>query len=468
MKKIRIGSPVCMRTVFALVFSICFGSMVAFADDVVVLKGSSARIPVPDGIKKITVANPQVIDARPSDDGLSVLVNGLAEGNSELRVQKLQGADLVDNVVVQDNLNQTLSEVKDLLSDVEGLEIKVLGNKIVFKGNLLTKSDYDKVNRVIAAYPTAILNMTTFDRGDMNKYIVEAILKDIGIDTVTARVMEDTVVLEGVVYSEADRKRAEEMAKLRMPNVKDLLTVQDVMIETDVQFIILDLTKGKNMGMNVLDTLQANAGGTGNSASGGFKNLPISFGVSGSARFVADLLNSNGKTVDSPHISTKNGETGSFQSGGTAYLNAPGAQGVGNLIQVDYGVILKVKPTLEGRDRVKNEVTIEVSTPTATSGSQFTLLKYNTTCTSVCKVGESMIISGMTQTISAGSSSKTPLLGDVPLLELFFSNKNSDSERHEFVIVVTPRPVFPTEATGPAFSEQHQQLLQDKDKPTKE
>jgi Flp pilus assembly secretin CpaC len=438
--------------------------MIAFADDVIVLKGSSAQIPVPDGIKKIIVANPAVIDARPSDDGLSVLVNGLGLGNSELRIQKLQGADLVDNVVVQNNLDQTLSEVKDLLSDVEGLEIKTLGNKILFKGNLLTKSDYDKVNRVIAAYPSAILNMSTFNRSEMNKYVEEAILKDIGLDTVTARVMEDTVVLEGVVYSEADKARAEEMAKLRMPSVKNLLTVQDVMIETDVQFITLDLTKGKNMGMNVLDTLSLNAGGSGSSVSGGFNNLPISFGVSGNARFVADLLNSNGKTVDSPHLSTKNGETGSFQSGGTAYLNAPGAQGVGNLIQVDYGVILKVKPTLEGRDRVKNEVTIEVSTPTTTSGSQFTLLKYNTTCTSVCKVGESMIISGMTQTISAGNSSKTPLLGDVPLLELFFSNKTADKERHEFVIVVTPRPVFPMAATGPAFSEQHNELLQDKDK----
>src|SRR5665647_2051876 len=82
MQKIRIETPVCMRTLFVLVFSICFGSMVACADDVVVLKGSSARIPVPEGIKKITVANPLVIDARPSDDGTSVLVNGLAEGNS--------------------------------------------------------------------------------------------------------------------------------------------------------------------------------------------------------------------------------------------------------------------------------------------------------------------------------------------------------------------------------------------------
>jgi type II secretory pathway component GspD/PulD (secretin) len=163
-------------------------------------------------------------------------------------------------------------------------------------------------------------------------------------------------------------------------------------------------------------------------------------------------------------LSTKNGETGSFQDGATAYLNAPGAQGVGNLISVDYGVILKVKPTLQGRDRVVNEVTIEVSTPVPVAGSQFSVQKYNTTCTSVCKIGESMVISGMTQTIAANNSSKTPLLGDVPLLSLFFSSKISDKERHEFVILVTPRPVFPSAAFGQTLGEQHKDLLQDANK----
>jgi pilus assembly protein CpaC len=336
----------------------------------------------------------------------------------------------------------------------------------VLAGKILTKSDQDKVAKVMGAYGTVVMNMSSFDTSGMSHAYEQAILQEIGLENISARVMGDTVVLEGVVYSAADSKRAEQIAKLKIPNVINLLTVQDVMIETDVQFVQVTGDKNKDFGFNVLDSVDvtAQSGVSGGSGMGG--KFPVTFGASGSAeaKLKALLGAGTGKIVASPHLSTKNGETGSFQSGATAYLNAPGAQGVGNLIQVDYGVILKVKPTLEGRDRVKNEVTIEVSTPTTTSGSQFTLLKYNTTCTSVCKVGESMIISGMTQTISAGNSSKTPLLGDVPLLELFFSNKTADKERHEFVIVVTPRPVFPMAATGPAFSEQHNELLQDKDK----
>jgi pilus assembly protein CpaC len=189
--------------------------MVARADDVIVLKGSSARVSV-DGIRKVTVANPAVIDAKPALDGQSVLVSGLTEGNSELRIERLQGADLVTNVVVHADLNGTLEQIKTLLSDVEGLDIKVIGDKIVFKGNILTKSDYDNVGKVAAAYSSVTLNMTKLYSSQMDKFIEEAILKDIGIDTVSARVMGDTVILEGVVFSETDATRAVEMAKLRM------------------------------------------------------------------------------------------------------------------------------------------------------------------------------------------------------------------------------------------------------------
>jgi len=438
--------------------------MATQAEDLIILKGSSSRVTV-DGIKKVTVAAPGIIDARPATDGQSVLVSGLAEGNSELRIEKIQGAELVMNVVVRSDLNQMLSLVKELLSDVEGLEIKTLGDKILLKGKIITKSDWERKNKVTGAYAGVILDLSEFDTKETSGAYEQAILKEIGLDTITARVVGDTVILEGVTYSAAEQKRAEEIAKLKMPNVKSLLQVQDVMIETDVQFVELIGTKGKDMGMNIFDDLKISAGAAGGPGSKG--RLPVSFGISGSARIQAVLANGNGKTVASPHISTKSGEVGSFQSGGTKYFTVSGVSG-GDLKSVDYGVILKVKPILRGRDRVLNEVTIEVSLPiTDDKGGNLTLSKYNTTCTALCKIGESMVVSGMVQELSTSSSQKTPVLGDVPLLSLFFSNKKSEKDRKEFVIVVTPQPVFPTAATGAPFGTQHNDLLQDKDKEIK-
>ena len=65
MKNVRIDMSICMKMLFLLFFPVCLGSMVARADDLIVLKGSSTSVSV-DGIRKISVANPAVIDARPS------------------------------------------------------------------------------------------------------------------------------------------------------------------------------------------------------------------------------------------------------------------------------------------------------------------------------------------------------------------------------------------------------------------
>jgi pilus assembly protein CpaC len=447
----------------SLLVGVCGGPAAARADEVSVAKGSSTRIAVPEGVRSINVSNPAVVDARPGDDGRSVLVNGLTEGNSELRIARLQGGELVANVTVHADLSGAFDQVKSLLSDVEGLTITVVGDKIVLKGNILTKSDYDEVSKVVEAYPKVILNMSTFDRTEMNKYVEAAILKDIGLDTITARVMGDTVILQGIVYSQADADRAVELAKLRMPVVKSLLKVQDVMIETDVMFVEVTGDVNKNIGSNILNSLGVamNASGQGGTGAGGF---PVKFGASASAaaQIQAIVGNGDGKIAAQPHISTKSGEAGTFQSGGTKYFSVAGNVG-GSLQSVDYGVILKVKPTLQGRDRILNEVTVEVSMPVPDPSGVLTLQKYSTDCTSLCKVGESMVLSGMVQQMSSSSNSKTPILGDVPLLNLFFSNKTADRSQNEFVIVVTPRPVFPTESGEKSFSDDRQHLLQGKD-----
>ena len=149
-------------------------------------------------------------------------------------------------------------------------------------------------------FSSQLVNLATFDRSQMNKYVEQAILKDIGIDTITARVMGDTVILDGVVYKAEDLKRAEQLAKLRVPSVVDLIVVQDVMIETDLMFVDIKISKSLDWGNNVLDSVSVNANlnASGNSLVAG---LPFTYGVSATAasRIVADVGNGNAKSLPS-------------------------------------------------------------------------------------------------------------------------------------------------------------------------
>jgi pilus assembly protein CpaC len=144
--------------------------------------------------------------------------------------------------------------------------------------------------------------------------------------------------------------------------------------------------------------------------------------------------------------------------GGEFGVSSAGNVG-GTLDKIQYGMILKVKPTLQGRDTILSTVTVELSMPVPAGRNAYSLDKSETTTTVLCKVGESIVLSGLVQALSSGSKEKTPVVGDIPLLNLFFSEKTSSKNKKEVLVVLTPRLVLPDAATGPAFGEERKKLL---------
>ena len=107
-----------------------------------------------------------------------------------------------------------------------------------------------------------------------------------------------------------------------------------------------------------------------------------------------------------------------------------------------------------------NEVSLQVSVPSAKSKGSFSLDKYETTSTTMCKVGESILISGLSQSLETQFKEKTPLLGDIPILKIFFSEKGKTRTSRDLVVVITPRPMFPVDMGGESYSKERQNLIE--------
>jgi pilus assembly protein CpaC len=425
-------------------------------EELTVFKGSSTKIAVPEGIRKIVIGSESIIDAKPQEDGRAALVVGLNEGSSELRIERLQGADLVYKVTVRPDLQGTMDQIKELLSDVVGLEIKIVGNKIVFEGKIKTQADWERIKKVESAYGGAIIDLATFDQPEMAAAVQTVILKDLhdaGLNTVTVQVTGDTVVLDGTVYSDADLARAVEKAKLRMPNVKSLLRVQQVMIETDLNFVSLSRNNGSSFGQNLFDNAISLSP---NFQAGNSGRPSLSMGASATYSINAALTAGNSKSIYQQHMSGASGQEVSFKQGGTIYVPVAGNVG-GSLLPIPYGVIIKVKPTLQGKDGILTDVNVEVSTAAASGGS-VTTTEFKTSASALSKIGETVVLSGFAQALSTGSSDKTPILGDIPLLNLMFAQKTKSKTKSEAVLL-TPRPSFSEAATGPAYSEGTKAIL---------
>ncbi len=348
-------------------------------------------------------------------------------------------------------LRSTVDQMKELLSDVPGLEIKIVGSKIAFEGKIKLPSDLEKIKKVLAAYPGAVIDLTVFDPIQMAETLKSAVLKNLraaGIDSVTVEVNGDTVVLDGVVASDADMTRAVETAKLRAPNVKSLLRVQEVMIETDLQFVEVSGDTGSALGQNLFNNNIVLTP----SFSAANMGLPgLSLGATATYKVNVALTAANSKSIYREHISGASGQEVAFKQGGTVY--------VPSIAPVPFGVIVKVKPTLLGDGGILSDVSVEVSTAVSFQG-QVTTREFRTSTSVMSRIGDTVVLSGFAEALASANSDKSPILGDVPLLNLLFGSKSKSKVHKDAILLLTPRPCsLPEPANGPAFSAQSRSFL---------
>jgi pilus assembly protein CpaC len=354
-----------------------------------------------------------------------------------------------NSAVSHTELLAMMDQTKELLSAVAGLEIKTVGSKIVFDGKIKIPADMEKIKRVIAAYPGAVIDLTAFDPAGMTDALKNAVAKDLreaGLQSVAVEANGENVVLQGVVSNDGELTNAIETAKLRTPNVKCLLRVREEMIETDLQFVEVDRQSGSAFGENLFNNNIVFTP----SFSAANRGLPgLSLGATATYKLNTALTAANGRTVYQEHVSGASGQEVAFKQGGTIY--APG------IPPVPYGVIIRVKPTLLGNGGILSDVSVEIST--AVFQGEVTTREFRTSTSVMSRIGETVVLSGFAEALGTASTDKSPVLGDIPLLNLLFASKSKSKSHKDAVLLLTPRPSWPEQATGPAFSSQSKGLL---------
>jgi pilus assembly protein CpaC len=157
-------------------------------------------------------------------------------------------------------------------------------------------------------------------------------------------------------------------------------------------------------------------------------------------------------TLANPNLTTLSGETASFLAGGE--IPIPVAQGLGTTTVEfkQYGVSLAFTPTVLSDGRISLRVRPEVSQLSSAGAVQLNgvtipaLTTRRTETTVELGSGESMVIGGLLQNSHNNSISKTPGLGDVPILGALFRSNGFQRNETELVIVITPYLVKPVNA----------------------
>ncbi len=186
----------------------------------------------------------------------------------------------------------------------------------------------------------------------------------------------------------------------------------------------------------------------------------LSFGVLNSNSSVMGFLQAlrtEGltKILAEPRVATLSGRPARVLSGGNVQIIASGAGSTAQL-SADFGTILNCLPIVLGNGKIHLEVGAEVSTPTTSipipgAGSpgtvSFSVLKRTANATVQLEDGQTLAIGGLIQNRVDATSSRVPVLGDIPGFGMLFTNSSYTMTEEEMIILVTPRLVDGVDCT---------------------
>lgn len=341
------------------------------------------------------------------------------------------------------------------------IAIDKAGNSIVAVG---TVKNLNTLSQIIAQFDkkgslplkqTAIISLKNTEVKDVLSVITKIIAahkktNPLGATTVVSEPNTNSIVVSGVreeideirsIVHELDKEQQQVYVKARVIEVSKSATE-----ELGAKFGI-QAGKANSSG---LYTMAMNMGGSSVSLSGTLLSkisMPeLRSGLALGATI--DFLTTNGaaNVVAEPSILCINnkeskiyvGQTESIITSATTTSNTTDLSR-NTYSREDIGLTLKIKPRIsnDGKVTLEAETIIEDVVPNSQVGMP-TTTKREVTTKAIVKNGESVIVGGLIRDKSSKSTSKVPLLGDIPLLGELFKHHDDKGESLNIVIILTP------------------------------
>jgi type IV pilus assembly protein PilQ len=151
------------------------------------------------------------------------------------------------------------------------------------------------------------------------------------------------------------------------------------------------------------------------------------------------------KTLTNPKIITTNNQTARIQIGSKVPFKTTTVTGTGvateSITFIDVGFIINVTPTINVDNRIALKVKPEVSEVADATVDPPTIDTTVAETEVMIKDGETLVIGGLVSEKMVETASKVPLLGDLPVLGVFFRSTSNSKRRKEILIFVTARVV---------------------------
>lgn len=347
----------------------------------------------------------------------SVIIFGRGVGSVTLELTDVDGAKESYEVVVQQDIDLLRNLIKRAVPTASVEVIPGVGGVLVLSGNVARAEDVDTILRIAGAVTGGGANI-------VNAMSVGGV-HQVQLDVTVARV---------------DRSRIRERGVNLLLNGTNLTAASILSGSTTAQ---INTTGPVQFPPTTIGTLTATDGLNGNLV---FGLLPSQFLTAVRA------LKSEGlaKLLAEPKLVTQSGRPARFLAGGqqatlsgASGINGPGVsyQPIGTELEflpIVYGngkIYLEVAPTVRGVNQGLGIVTSFGAVPGFDEQTIRTSI--------VMEPGQTFAIGGLIQNSVQSSSSKVPVIGEIPFVGPLFSTSRIEEREQELIIFVTPHLVDP-------------------------
>ncbi|MBK6880098.1 MAG: type IV pilus secretin PilQ [Elusimicrobia bacterium] len=190
--------------------------------------------------------------------------------------------------------------------------------------------------------------------------------------------------------------------------------------------------------------------GTGVNLPGDTDSTAITFGFINNSDLLSATLNAlekenQTKTLTNPKIVTTNNQQAKIQIGQKVPFLQTTVSGTGTATQstvfADVGFIIDVTPTISVDNRIRLKVKPEASSVRGITSAGPTIDTTTAETEVMLTDGETIVIGGLVSESMIEDAKKVPLLGDLPVLGVFFRSTLNQKVRKELLVFITARIV---------------------------
>lgn len=387
--------------------------------------------PKPAGFKDVLNQNQEVLTvAQDAADANALLLTGRIPGLTRLVVTYADGRSTQYEVIVQPDYDLLRRVIQRAVPTASVEVIPGVGTGVILTGYVNKVEDVDIILRIAEAATAGAGGQQP--GGAQQQNVINAIqvggVQHVQIEVVVAQVDRTELRERGFDFS------------VNQPSAQ---------FGSFVSALIAPQSGALGGGL-------AGLGGLGSVNPGGAANLQL--GLTSPGIFMAlRALRAEGlaKFLSEPKVVTQSGRPAIIRSGGQQAVLGNTAGGLGSISvdRVPVGTTLEVLPIVYGNGKIYLEVAPSIVTTNQALGIQTSagfspgFNEQSTVASVMLESGQTFAIGGLLETQVSGSTSRVPVLGDIPYVGAAFSRISYETRERELVVLVTPRLAEPMDCT---------------------